>query len=113
RRASYPRSAVWSGPRRYDRQRQAPPRPAERSHLMSLHRMFDAAYPPQRPYPGCQAVAGYIGGNTPHVWTRDEWRRFGGLVQFPIWTGYAEADPAGHGQQCAALMHDLGWRPGA
>ncbi len=80
---------------------------------MSLHRMFDAAYPPQRPYPGCQAVAGYIGGNTPHVWTRDEWRRFGGLVQFPIWTGYAEADPAGHGQQCAALMHDLGWRPGA
>jgi hypothetical protein len=79
---------------------------------MSLYRMFDAAYPPQQPYPGCQAVAGYIGGNTPHVWALDEWLRFSHLVQFPIWTGYAENDAAGHGQQCAATMHRMGWRPG-
>jgi len=78
---------------------------------MSLYRMFDAAYPPQQPYPGCQAVAGYIGGNALHVWTLDEWLRFSGLVQFPIWVGFAEDDPAGHGQQCAAAMHALGWRP--
>jgi hypothetical protein len=80
---------------------------------MSLYRMFDAAYPPPSAFPGCQAVAGYIGGNTPHVWTLDEWRRFASLVQFPIWTGYLEADPAGHGQQCAAAMHQLGWNPGS
>jgi hypothetical protein len=75
--------------------------------------MFDAAYPPPEPYPGCQAVAGYIGGNTPHVWTVDEWLRFGHLVQFPIWTGYLEADPVGHAQQCAAAMHAHGWNPGS
>ena len=80
---------------------------------MSLFRMFDAAYPPQQAYPGCQAVAGYIGGNTPHVWTPDEWRRFGNLRQFPIWVGYAENDPAGHGQQCVAAMQALGWRQNA
>lgn len=75
--------------------------------------MFDAAFPPQQPYPGCQAVAGYIGGNTPHVWTVPEWQRFGHLVQFPVWVGYQEADPAGHGQVCAETMHARGWNPGS
>lgn len=77
--------------------------------MSTLYKMFDAAYPPAEPYPGCRAVAGYIGGNTPHVWTADEWRRFGDLVQFPVWVGAAEADPAEHARQAAAAMHDLGW----
>src|SRR5690349_9762830 len=80
---------------------------------MSLYRMFDAAYPPASPYPGCQAVAGYVGGNTPHIWTLGEWLRFGHLVQFPIWTGYQEADPYGHAIQCCNAMHALGWNPGS
>ena len=74
--------------------------------------MFDAADPPSSPYPGCQAVAGYIGGNTPHVWTAAEWQRFGHLRQFPIWTGYAEANPAHHGQQAVAAMRARGWAAG-
>ena len=76
---------------------------------MSLYQMFDAAYPPSSPYPGCQAVAGYIGGNTPHVWTTDQWKRFSHLRQFPIWTGYSEANPTHHGQQAVAAMRKLGW----
>jgi hypothetical protein len=75
--------------------------------------MFDAAYPPASAFPGCQAVAGYIGGNTPHVWQLSEWDSFADLVQFPIWTGYLEADPGLHAEQCAAAMHALGWKPGA
>ena len=74
-----------------------------------LHRMFDASVPPSQPYPGCQAVAGYIGGNTPHVWTSAEWQPFAPLVQFPIWVGFAEADPAAHAAECIAAMHSLGW----
>lgn len=80
---------------------------------MSLHRMFDAAYPPAAAYPGSDAVAGYIGGNTPHIWTLAEWQRFLHLVQFPIWVGYQESDPVTHGQSAAKAMRDLGWRPNA
>ena len=80
---------------------------------MGLYRMFDAAYPPVQPFPGCQAVAGYIGGNTPHVWTLAEWQRFAGLVQFPIWTGYQRTNGAADGQAAAQLMHQLGWNPGS
>ena len=76
---------------------------------MGLYSAFDAAYPPGTPYPGAQAVMGYIGGNTPHIWTAAEWQRFSHLVQFPIWVGYQEADPATHGSQAVAAMTALGW----
>ena len=79
---------------------------------MGLYRMFDAAYPPASAPPGCQAVAGYIGGNTPHPWGVDEWLRFAGLVQFPIWVGYLDADPVADGQAAVAAMHELGWAAG-
>lgn len=36
-------------------------------------RMYDAAYPPANP-PHWDAAAGYIGGDTPHVWSAAEWR---------------------------------------
>jgi hypothetical protein len=42
-------------------------------------KMFDASTPPASAPPGYRAVAGYIGGDTPHVWTGAEWRRFGKL----------------------------------
>lgn len=76
---------------------------------MSLYSMFDASVPPPSAYPGAAAVAGYIGGNTPHVWTPAEWQRFANLRQFPIWVGYLEADPVGHATDAAAAMERLGW----
>jgi hypothetical protein len=82
--------------------------------VTSLVRMFDASQPPARPYPGCAAVAGYIGGNTPHVWSAAEWNKAsdgGRLAQLPIWVGFGEADPVGHAQQAAAAAVKLGWTP--
>lgn len=73
--------------------------------------MFDASVPPSSAYPGSAAVAGYLGGNTPHVWTPEEWQRFAGLRQFGIWVGYLEADPLGHATDAAAAMSRLGWAP--
>jgi hypothetical protein len=82
--------------------------------MTSLIRMFDASQPPARPYPGCGAVAGYIGGNTPHVWSADEWNEAsdrGHLYQLPIWVGFGEANPVQHAQQAAAAAVKLGWVP--
>jgi hypothetical protein len=76
---------------------------------MTLYQAFDASNPPQNPYPGCKAVMGYVGGNTPHVWTLKEWQRFGNLVQFPIWVGYHEDHPEQHGNACVAAVKGLGW----
>jgi hypothetical protein len=78
----------------------------------TLVRMFDAAFPPPSPYPGCGAVAGYIGGNTPHVWSATEWNHAsdgGRLHQLPIWVGFGETDPVGHAKKAAAAAASLGW----
>lgn len=78
---------------------------------MTLVRMFDASRPPGKPVPGCAAVAGYLGGNTPHAWTPDEWRRFSALRQLPIWVGAGEFSPAQHAVTAAAKARELGWLP--
>jgi hypothetical protein len=54
-------------------------------------KMFDARVPPASAPAGYRAVAGYIGGDTPHVWTDAEWKRFGSLPKLPIWV---RSDPA-------------------
>lgn len=46
--------------------------------------MYDAAYPPAHP-PAWPVVAGYLGGNTPHVWTRAEWDHQPARYRLPIW----------------------------
>jgi hypothetical protein len=77
-----------------------------------LHVMYDAAYPPTRPYPGATAVAGYIGGNTPHVWTSSEWNAANGggrLHQLPIWVGYLEDNPEIHANEAVKAAEKLGW----
>lgn len=33
---------------------------------------------------GVSVVAGYIGGDTPHVWSEADWRRFPGVKKLPI-----------------------------
>ena len=48
-------------------------------------KMFDASTPPSSAPPGYRAVAGYLGGDTPHIWTDAEWKRFGSLRKLPIW----------------------------
>lgn len=53
---------------------------------------FDASVPPLHAPSGTRWVAGYIGGDTPHVWTRDEWGRFPWHHKLPIWV---TSNPAG------------------
>jgi hypothetical protein len=78
---------------------------------VTLYQMFDAAFPPANPFPGCHAVAGYIGGNTPHVWTLEEWQRFGRLRQLPIWVASPSEGPGTQAMNAAAAAISLGWRP--
>lgn len=66
-------------------------------------KMFDAAYPPQTAPEGYQVAAGYIGGDTPHVWTRAEWDRFSHLRRLPIFTRSAPAGHSGTADAFAAL----------
>lgn len=46
--------------------------------------MYDAAYPPGHP-PAWPVVAGYLGGNTPHVWKLAEWQHQPARFRLPIW----------------------------
>jgi hypothetical protein len=80
---------------------------------MPLHHGIDASVAPKSPYPNTDFVAGYIGGNTPHVWTLDEWNTANGagkLRSLPIWVGYLEDDPLGHAVDAAKKAMSLGWK---
>ena len=57
-----------------------------------MRRMWDAAFPPANP-PRWEAVAGYIGGNTPHVWTAAEWARQPARFRLPIFVRSHDGDP--------------------
>ena len=46
--------------------------------------MYDAAYPPAHP-PAWPVAAGYLGGNTPHVWSLVEWQHQPARYRLPIW----------------------------
>jgi len=54
--------------------------------------MWDAAFPPTNP-PKWEVAAGYIGGNTPHVWTDQEWVRQSARWRLPIFTRDRGGDP--------------------
>jgi hypothetical protein len=64
--------------------------PAE--EIMTLRRMWDAAFPPASP-PKWEVAAGYIGGNTPHVWTDAEWARQPARFRLPIFVRSHDGDP--------------------
>lgn len=55
--------------------------------------MYDASEPPAEP-PHWHVAGGYIGGNTPHVWTRDEWKAQPAPYLLPIWTASDREDTA-------------------
>lgn len=46
--------------------------------------MYDAAWPPGHP-PAWPVVAGYLGGDTPHVWSAAEWDHQPARYRLPIW----------------------------
>lgn len=58
--------------------------------------MADAAEPPAS-RPQLYAIAGYIGGDTPHVWTPNEWAMQPAQFRLPIFTAADRQDIA-----CAA-----------
>src|SRR5260221_11947368 len=78
--------------------------PKEDGMVLPPVKMFDASVPPASAPAGYRAVAGYIGGDTPHVWTKAEWRRFHQLPQLPIWV---RSNPP----QVDAQAHALGPLP--
>lgn len=53
--------------------------------------MYDAS-DPNFIRPQLYAVAGYIGGDTPHVWTQAEWRMSGNALRLPIFTASNRED---------------------
>jgi hypothetical protein len=55
---------------------------------------FDSAYPPSNPPPD-QVVFGYLGGDTPHVWTPAEWAAQKARYRVGIWT---RSNPVGAAQ---------------
>jgi hypothetical protein len=63
---------------------------------MALRWMYDASVPPPGP-PGLYACGGYIGGDTPHVWTPAEWASQPASFRLPIFTASNREDNA-----CAA-----------
>lgn len=78
---------------------------------VTLHKVFDAAFPPAAAPPGADGVLGYVGGQgrTPHVWTPEEWRRFSHLRQFPAWLPDFAADPVRDADAAADAVEALGW----
>jgi hypothetical protein len=67
--------------------------------------MYDAAYPPAAP-PKWPVVAGYIGGDTPHVWTDAEWDAQPAQYRLPIFV-HTGPDDASAGDSDAKLI--VGW----
>jgi hypothetical protein len=70
---------------------------------VALRRMWDAAYPPTSP-PKWEVVAGYIGGNTPHVWTAAEWSRQTARYRLPIFVRSTGGDAAADAAFCVSWL---------
>lgn len=57
-------------------------------------------------------VAGYIGGDTPHVWTLDEWRRFGSMRKLPIFVRSNIGNPVEDAAVALTRLFQIGAPPG-
>lgn len=79
-----------------------------------MNLMFDASTPPESAPIGYKAVAGYIGGDTPHVWSRAEWKRFSNLRKLPI---FVRSNLGANGQDDAVMalqrLYQIGCPPGS
>lgn len=76
---------------------------------MTTQQMYDAAYPPAHP-PAYPVVAGYLGGDTPHVWTLAEWSHQPARFRLPIWvrSNPGQVDPHTDAVHALAAAHLLG-----
>jgi peptidoglycan hydrolase-like protein with peptidoglycan-binding domain len=63
---------------------------------MSTLIFYDASTPPADPPAGADGVCGYIGGDTPHVWSLADWASQHARYRLPIFT---RSDPPGPGAQ--------------
>jgi hypothetical protein len=69
--------------------------------------MYDASHPPVNP-PKWHVVAGYIGGNTPYVWSESDWDHQPAPRRLPIWTGAGAENTETAGQSaCSEILHAL------
>jgi hypothetical protein len=77
-----------------------------------MFRSIDAASPPSSAPPNVSAVLGYLGpvNRTPHVWTLQEWQRFGHLRQCGIWVPDLNANPRQQAVAAANAAISLGWK---
>jgi peptidoglycan hydrolase-like protein with peptidoglycan-binding domain len=71
---------------------------------------YDASTPPAHPPAGADGVCGYIGGDTPYIWSLADWNSQSARYRLPIFT---RSDPPGPGAQAdvtAALdqLHVIG-----
>ncbi len=57
-----------------------------------MRRMYDASVPPVNP-PDWEIVAGYIGGDTPRIWTNAQWDSQPVPFRLPIFTRNIGGDP--------------------
>ncbi len=77
---------------------------------MKLTRCFDASLQIPKSAPeGCEAVLGYIGGSAVHIWTPEEWDRFGSLRQFPCWVADLASSAAKQATDAVDAAKRLGW----
>ena len=70
---------------------------------------YDAAWPPAPP-PATDGVCGYIGGDTPHVWTAGDWRSQTARYRLPIWvrSNPQAVNPTADAAACAAALRAIG-----
>jgi hypothetical protein len=74
---------------------------------MTLRWMYDASEPPTEP-PHWHVAAGYIGGDTPHVWTEAEWNAQWSPFRLPIFSASNREDtPAAAGTDAWAFWAAL------
>src|SRR5579863_3052451 len=78
---------------------------------MALDPGYDAAYPPSSPPKASnEVVMGYLGGDTPHVWSLAEWNSQPARYRVGIWT---RSNPGGYNgtseaQEAVAKWKSLG-----
>jgi hypothetical protein len=68
--------------------------------------MYDAAYPPENP-PHWHVAAGYIGGDTPHVWTAEEWDAQWSPCRLPIFVHTGPDSSADAESDAQAILASL------
>jgi hypothetical protein len=61
-------------------------------------------------FPGVLVIAGYIGGDTPHMWTAADWAVWGTRWRVPIWvrSNPGQVDATADGNACVAALQGQG-----